>query len=578
MKLISKLIVLACLVGLGFMGLAPQVELESRASSRLHQWDRYWKAGSGPAEVVVGQGLLPTTLPGPADAAYGSQSHALRMSLKAEPGDYTLQIVFNDIAAKKPPVLEVSLNGKPVGRIITSAGQGRRPPYINPDWALSGELDLTLTLADNVLAITSVDGSFCAPAKIRLNRGVTFSPAKVGYLLLAQKKRYLVPLVAALLLALLLHLWARSGLRSALGSLVLLGLSSIFALVACEFLFREYLIRVPQARRLAVERELAGAEQQGKGYNFRTMIQPTPDPEIPYQLKPNLDGRFAGKRFKTNAHHMRSPAVEPAKASGVLRLAGLGDSVGFGWGVDQDHTYLAVLAGMLAKSTERKVEQLNFSCPSYNTAVEVAVYREKARPFSPDLAVMLFVDNDFDMPSMMLEPVQRWSLRKSYIIEQLRRALASAWQDAPVEAEAVFTSQDAQPATADARAQRKQWLARLKAYYGQGAGEAGVAAALQDWAEMLTTDGIAGVLVYHPNRLAPLSARLAKVLAQCKRLGIAALDMTEVLRAHLAQSHGSMKRDIWINPGDPHPNATGHRLMAEALARLIKERGLLKKR
>lgn len=573
MRKIAVLILVGCLAALVLMGLAPKVELESLASARPEQWKRFFKTNPGPAKLELGRDLLPTILPGPAEPAYGSRPHALRIVLPKLQGDYGLEIIFNDAAATSPPRLEIILDGKAVGRLQVPAGSGAPPPYLNPRPELTLRLPLPGVRPGSVLLIRSVEGSFCAPAKIRLTSGLTFNPAKTAYLLVTQKKRYLLPLLAALLLALFLLAWAKSGPRSALWSVLTLVVSCAVAMVAAELLFREYLIRFPQARRLAVQRNLAGADQAGAAYTFRTMIQPTADPAVPYRLKPNLDGRFAGKAFTTNSHHMRSPEVALAKPAGTIRLAGLGDSVGFGWGVGQDETYLAVLARLLAAGG-RRVQQLNFACPSYNTAVETAVYQRMARPFKPDLAVMLFVANDFDMPSMMLEPVRRWRWDHSYIIEQLRRRLAMAWSDAVNESEPVFTSQD-RPAPGGGDRQR-QWLARLKQYYGRGAGLAGVKASLDDWSRLLAADGIPGILLYYPNRPDKPDPRVSQVLAHCRRLGIHTVDMTGPLAEYL-RAHGgaTMAQAIWIHPGDPHPNATGHRLMAEALARLIAQKRLL---
>lgn len=575
MRILAKIILAGCLAALVLMGLTPKVALESLASARPEQWKRFFKTSVEPAKLVLGQDLLPTILPGPADRAYGSRAHALRLKLPKVRGRFVLEMIFNDDSADNPPRLEFAVGDVPAGSLVVPAGGGAPPPYLNPRPGLTLQLPLPKVRQDSVLLIRNVEGSFCAPAKIRLTRGITFSPAKVGYLLITQKKLYLLPLVLAVLLAVFLLAWARSGPRSAVFSLITLLISCLVAFIAAEMLFREYLIRFPQARRLAVQRHLAGADQPGIAYTFATMIQPTADPAVPYRLKPNLDGRFAGKPFKTNSRHMRSPEVALAKPAGVLRVAGLGDSVGFGWGVGQDETFLAVLAEMLSKKHGRPVQQLNLSCPSYNTAVETAVYERMARPFRPDLAVMLFVANDFDLPSMMLEPVSRWRWDQSYIVEQLRRRLALAWGDAINESEPIFTSQ--KPAgQAGGEQERQRWLARLKQYYGRGAGLAGVKASLDDWSARLAADKVPGILLFYPNQPSKVDPRVKQVLDHCRRLGIHTVDMTPLLSEYLQKQGGAtMAQAIWIHPGDPHPNAVGHRLMAQALARLIEQKTLL---
>ena len=73
-----------------------------------------------------------------------------------------------------------------------------------------------------------------------------------------------------------------------------------------------------------------------------------------YELKPGLDGRFQDQPLKTNSHGMRDREYPREKPDGVVRIAGLGDSVMFGWGVGQGEAYLDVLERLDRGTGERE--------------------------------------------------------------------------------------------------------------------------------------------------------------------------------------------------------------------------------
>jgi lysophospholipase L1-like esterase len=68
---------------------------------------------------------------------------------------------------------------------------------------------------------------------------------------------------------------------------------------------------------------------------------------------------------------MRGPKISKKKPKGVWRIAALGDSTMFGWGIREEETFPAVLQRALnSGSDSREYEVLNFAVPGYNTAME----------------------------------------------------------------------------------------------------------------------------------------------------------------------------------------------------------------
>lgn len=134
--------------------------------------------------------------------------------------------------------------------------------------------------------------------------------------------------------------------------------------------------------------------------SLRAIIQSHPDDSIIYTLKPNLDLTFVRARVQTNSCGMRSPERPIKKPAGVFRIALLGDSFTFGWGVEQHETFAQRLENNLNRISQGspRFEVLNFGVPGYSTFQEIALFEERGLDFDPDAVLVYFVQNDFGMP------------------------------------------------------------------------------------------------------------------------------------------------------------------------------------
>jgi hypothetical protein len=97
---------------------------------------------------------------------------------------------------------------------------------------------------------------------------------------------------------------------------------------------------------------------------------------------------------------MRGEDLPHVKSDNVFRIAVLGDSFTFGWGVEEDKIFVSVMRQILQEYAGKSmhVEVMNLGVPGYSTFQQVAAFEEKALEFKPDLVLVYFVENDFGLP------------------------------------------------------------------------------------------------------------------------------------------------------------------------------------
>lgn len=143
-----------------------------------------------------------------------------------------------------------------------------------------------------------------------------------------------------------------------------------------------------------------GKNRSKKTASLKELLVPNPSNLIIYELAPNLDLTFMRSQVVTNSHGMRDLPRSLKKPEGVYRIAVLGDSFTFGWGVEREEAYPAVLEKELNNNSgdSMRYEVLNFGVPGYSTFQEVEQFLEKGSQFSPDAVLVFVIDNDFGLP------------------------------------------------------------------------------------------------------------------------------------------------------------------------------------
>jgi GDSL-like Lipase/Acylhydrolase family len=210
--------------------------------------------------------------------------------------------------------------------------------------------------------------------------------------------------------------------------LLLAIVATLFALALGEAGLRLYFWQKGVGRgdiREVLERSRASGAVLDGGAGLFGLVEPSPFPEVIYQLKPNLRGIHKGAHVETNRFGLRGPEIEQEKPAHTVRVVGLGDSHMFGWGVEQEEIYTARLERLLDAHAEPgwRFEVLNFGTPGYNCVLEVATFEKRALAFDPDVVLLHFVGNDLDAPHFLAPPPalapSRW-----YLVELLRGLFA----------------------------------------------------------------------------------------------------------------------------------------------------------
>lgn len=159
-------------------------------------------------------------------------------------------------------------------------------------------------------------------------------------------------------------------------------------------------VRKAMLDQTALAPESNAAQGEPGSANLRGLVAPHPNDNIIYDLIPNLDITFQRAPVHINSCGMRSPERPVRKPENTYRIALLGDSFAFGWGVRQEETFAQVLEDKLNALSEGRpnFEVLNFGIPGYSTFQEVSKFEESGLIFQPDAVLVFFIENDFGLP------------------------------------------------------------------------------------------------------------------------------------------------------------------------------------
>lgn len=368
--------------------------------------------------------------------------------------------------------------------------------------------------------------------------------------------------------------------RRLLGKLLLVGASAGCSLVLIEIMLRLILPGPPF-----------------KVYNvdLRGVHQISHIPGLVYELKPDAQrelkiGDHAGT-YRINSAGMRDYSYPFSKVDTVFRIVCLGDSVTFGAGVELDEAYHKVLEKLLNANRDSSIryEVMNFGVSGYNTAQEVIVLREKALLYKPDIVLVGFTLNDGSPipaleevledqgghdPGRISLPGKAWLQDNSYLYgvvalrgEQLLLRLG-IWKRKRIYG---LTAELFENMT-EKKQETEAWK-RVEVNLRQI-----VKASNQtDATVILLVFPLQVQMNYDSRRQLLRNLTLEDLRRPQKRLrrfagenGIVYIDLLPSL-----DSNRTSDRPLFVNDVTSHPDALGHRIVAEEILRVLEERRLI---
>jgi lysophospholipase L1-like esterase len=126
-----------------------------------------------------------------------------------------------------------------------------------------------------------------------------------------------------------------------------------------------------------------------------------PRPDLGHRHRPQARAALMGVEVQTDSHGLRGAGIAAKAGAGVARIAFVGDSTTLGWGVAEKETFAHQVIDELVRAG-RKVDGFNLGVGNYNTAQELALFREVGAPLKPDIVVLTYFIND-------AEPLPRYS-------------------------------------------------------------------------------------------------------------------------------------------------------------------------
>ena len=120
------------------------------------------------------------------------------------------------------------------------------------------------------------------------------------------------------------------------------------------------------------------------------------DPVVGWTLPKGAEIAFESEEFRTqvrtNAEGYRDAEWDGASRGARTRVAILGDSFAFGWGVEDGESF----ASRLEALSGSRLEVLNFGVSGYSTVQELLTFEHRVLPHRPELCILAFYDNDVD--------------------------------------------------------------------------------------------------------------------------------------------------------------------------------------
>lgn len=133
------------------------------------------------------------------------------------------------------------------------------------------------------------------------------------------------------------------------------------------------------------------------------------DSELGYVHPREVTYYLGRNRVVLNSRGLRRNSdIAYDKPVGEKRVLVLGDSVAFGWGVNQGETFSELMEPLLQNRTAENWKVLNSGVNGYNSEQEAKYFRIEGSRYSPDIVILIYVPNDVEPSIPTLHSKTGW--------------------------------------------------------------------------------------------------------------------------------------------------------------------------
>jgi lysophospholipase L1-like esterase len=306
------------------------------------------------------------------------------------------------------------------------------------------------------------------------------------------------------------------------------------------------------------------------------------DPIVGFALVPGQHAYTTDQPVVINADGFRGELVSHSRTSGMQRLLFLGDSIGFGYGVAEDHVTAHVVTALLNQRGQ-PTEFINTSVPAYNTEQEVATLKRSGIAYQPDWVIVQVCWNDIADKSKVTVNAHGWLVSAATTATE-REAPVGFWESPRgydirnrvkrfrllyVASQGVSALRALTSPPPESRMREEVLLGKQTDRTVQGWKRLG--AALHELHDLAQQHRFRVLLVAYPipyalERSFPHSSYPTTLAQLARHEGFPLIDLNESYRSAY-RGHTS----LFIPYDGDHPNAQGHRLAAEQIARFMLE-------
>lgn len=275
----------------------------------------------------------------------------------------------------------------------------------------------------------------------------------------------------------------------------------------------------------------------------KELKRPADDPRLGHEHIPSSSAILQSTEIRTNEYGLRGAGPISPRAKDERRILFLGASITLGWGVEESKTMTAVLERELGKSGT-KVRVLNGGVGNYNAERYVGNFFHRLKPVDPtDIVVHYFLRDAEDLGAGGGNVILRNSELALTLWIAGNRIMGGANEGTLVDH-------------------------YKRVYDPQSEGFKTMRASLAQLADYARQNGIRIYLAMVPDVHDLKNYRFKFVHDQmagiAKELGYQYVDLLPAFGTLSAE-------EVWAMPGDPHPNALGHEIMAKALLPVLQQ-------